>query len=77
MKGLRIASRIVALATVMSLVAAPGYAQRDSKETQCEAAKQKIQRLRSKMRQGYTARQGIRMDDEMRRLKKLRSEHCR
>ena len=43
----------------------------------CEQVKQRIERLCSKMRQGYSARQGIRMDEQMRRLKKSRRKYCR
>ena len=52
-------------------------AQNDNSQEKCEKTKQKITKIHSKMRQGYTASQGVRMDEELRRLKKLRSKYCR
>lgn len=77
MKGLGLIGKIALLSYVVMLAASPGYSLEDRDQEKCDATKQKIQRLQSKMRQGYTARQGIRMDDEMRRLKKRRSKYCR
>jgi len=62
---------------VAALVTAPVQAGNKDRQVKCEDTKEKIQRLQTKMRHGYTARQGIRMDDQMRRLKKKRSEYCR
>ena len=52
-------------------------AQNGQSKDKCERTKQKIAKIHSKMRQGYTASQGVRMDEELRRLKKLRSKYCR
>lgn len=52
-------------------------AQNGISKEKCEKTKQKIAKIHSKMRQGYTASQGVRMDEELRRLKKLRSKYCR
>ncbi len=52
-------------------------AQSSNTKEKCEKTRQKIAKIHSKMRQGYTASQGIRMDEELRRLKKLRSKYCR
>jgi len=52
-------------------------AQNGQSKDKCERTKQKIAKIHSKMRQGYTASQGVRMDEALRRLKKLRSKYCR
>lgn len=46
-------------------------------EVECERIKQKIAKIQSKMRQGYRASAGEKMEDELRRLRKLRSKTCR
>jgi len=52
-------------------------AAKSNAKEKCEKTKQKIAKIHSKMRQGYSASQGIRMDEELRRLRKLRSKYCR
>jgi hypothetical protein len=44
---------------------------------ECEATKQKIRKIQSKMRLGYTRAQGERLEAELRRLRALRSKQCR
>jgi hypothetical protein len=44
---------------------------------ECEKIKQKIEKIRSRMRAGYTRAQGERMEEELRRLRALRSKACR
>jgi hypothetical protein len=43
----------------------------------CEETKQKIHKIRSKMRQGYTRKQGEKMEADLRRLRAVRSKQCR
>ena len=50
---------------------------RNDTKNECEKTRQKIARIESKMRQGYRASQGVKMEDELRRLRKLRSKQCR
>lgn len=45
-------------------------------KAECERTKQKISRIQSKMRQGYTRRQGERLEAELRRLRAIRSKKC-
>lgn len=52
-------------------------AQSSANKVKCDKTKQKIAKIHSKMRQGYSASQGVRMDEELRRLRKLRSKYCR
>lgn len=49
---------------------------RDEKAA-CEKVKQQIRSIQSKMRNGYSAAQGIRFDDRLRVLKKKRYQLCR
>ena len=43
----------------------------------CEKTRQKIRQIQSKMRQGYTARQGEKMEADLRKYRALRSKQCR
>jgi F0F1-type ATP synthase membrane subunit b/b' len=49
----------------------------DEREIKCAETREKIRRIESKMRQGYTAKQGIKMQDELRSLRELRKRICR
>ena len=60
----------------MSLPAYPAAAAGDA-ATECEQVKQKIRRIQSKMRAGYTRAQGEKMEEKLRRLRALRSKACR
>ena len=46
-------------------------------EAACEKVKQKIRSIQSKMRNGYSAAQGIRLEDRLRELKEKRYQLCR
>ena len=43
----------------------------------CEKVKQQIRSIQSKMRNGYSASQGIRLEDRLRELKDKRYQLCR
>jgi hypothetical protein len=49
----------------------------DERELKCAETREKIRKIESKMRQGYTAKQGVRMQDELRSLRELRKRICR
>jgi hypothetical protein len=49
----------------------------DDRELECEKIKQRISRIQSKMRAGYTRAEGEKMEAELRRLRKLRHKACR
>jgi hypothetical protein len=69
--------KVVVLALAAHLLLTPSsYAVEDDRRQKCEQTKQKIKTIHSKMRQGYSVRQGIRMDENLRRLKKQRSKYC-
>jgi hypothetical protein len=44
---------------------------------ECDAANQEIRKIQAKMRQGYSASQGAKMETRLRDLRKLRSKLCR
>ncbi len=46
-------------------------------KAECEETKQKIRQIQSKMRQGYTRRQGEKMEADLRKLRSIRSKKCR
>jgi len=71
--------QIVALLVPLAMPLSTEIATAQSVDTtaKCKLTKQKIAKIHSKMRQGYSASQGVRMDDELRRLRKLRSKYCR
>ena len=52
-----------------------GYAA--DRRAECRKVKEKIRKIESRMRQGYTAKQGIRFDERLRELKKKRYKLCR
>jgi uncharacterized membrane protein (DUF106 family) len=62
---------LLTLASAAQLVASPV----DREE--CEKVKQQIRALEAKMRNGYSAAQGIRYDERMRKLKDKRYKVCR
>ena len=47
------------------------------RRAECKKVKEKIRQIESRMRQGYSARQGIRYDERLRELKRKRSKYCR
>jgi hypothetical protein len=59
------------------LAQVPAYADRKSDKAACEKAKQQIRVIESRMRDGYSAAQGIRYDAKLRQLKDKRYKLCR
>lgn len=55
----------------------PGYADTSGDRMECEKVKQQIRELEARMRNGYSAAQGIRYDERMRKLKDKRYKICR
>ena len=60
----------------MALLAMPAAAHDDLK-VECEKTKQKIKKLESRMRQGYSRAQGEKWRDRLRELRAVRSKQCR
>lgn len=71
--------RLTILVMCATLAANPAGAtsERKAAKKACIEVKQKIRKLESRMRAGYTASQGIRLDEKMRQLKKKRYRVCR
>jgi hypothetical protein len=45
-------------------------------KAECEEAKQKIYKIQAKMRQGYTRKQGEKMEEDLRSLRAIRFKKC-
>lgn len=70
---------ILAAACITLLVpAADAHPTHDTRsEVECEKTKQKIKKLQSRMRQGYTRAQGEKWSEQLRELRAIRSQQCR
>ena len=62
---------------LLVLMQMPVQAGNDDNKATCEKIKQKIRLIESKMRDGYSAAQGIRYDARLRELKDQRYKLCR
>ncbi|MDX1508128.1 MAG: hypothetical protein R3358_07595 [Woeseiaceae bacterium] len=61
---------------LLALLASPAaHAAKDTSE--CERVKRKIRAIEARMRQGYTASQGIRYEQKLRELREKRYKLCR
>lgn len=73
--------RVFIVLIPLLLLAAPDSAaqhrQQQAAAAECDAVKQKIRRIQAKMRQGYNARQGEKMQQQLRELREQRSKLCR
>ena len=71
---MKIAAWMIVLA---ALIQVPATAGNKDDAAACEKAKQKIRQIEAKMRIGYSAAQGIRYEEQLRKLRKKRYEYCR
>ncbi len=65
---------------LLSAPASPAHKTQDQRQNdrmKCERTKQKIRRVQSRMRQGYNARQGEKMQQQLRELREQRAKVCR
>ena len=74
--------QLIVLILISVLLAPPGLAHETGKKRQdekakCEQTKQEIRRIQSRMRQGYSARQGEKMQQQLRELRLQRAKVCR
>jgi hypothetical protein len=67
--------RIATLALL--LLAPPADARPDCDKLACDAVKQQIREIESRMRAGYSRAQGERFEARLRKLKRRRSKLCR
>lgn len=66
---------IVLTALLLVLQAVPADARKD--RAACDKAKQQIREIEARMRNGYSAAQGIRYEERLRKLKEKRYRLCR
>ena len=59
------------------LVSAEGHAHDCEKPDRCKVIKEQIRKIESKMRQGYSAAQGVKLDERLRKLREQRRKACR
>jgi hypothetical protein len=74
---LLVAVLLVATAPVVSHQGDSGCYPRSACKADCEKAKRDIRKIQAKMRHGYDAAQGERMEVRLRELRRLRSKYCR
>lgn len=70
-------SQLALLAVVLLASTTVGGANPKTDKQQCQEVKAKIRQIEAKMRNGYTASQGIRLDAQLRKLKDKRYLICR
>ena len=63
--------------TIFILLATDVPAHESCAKAECEETKQKIRQIQSKMRSGYTRKQGEKMETDLRKLRAIRSKKCR
>ena len=59
------------------LIAPPAEADRASQSAACRQVKTQIRRVESQMRAGYSAKQGVRLEARLRKLRDKRYRVCR
>jgi len=69
--------RLFIAVAVAVLLAPPVSAHVYCPKAECEKTRQKIRQIQSKMRQGYTLKQGEKMEADLRKLRAIRSKQCR
>ena len=69
--------RNVIVITALILLAPDIPAHESCAKAECEETRQKIRQIQSKMRSGYTRKQGEKMEADLRKLRAIRSKKCR
>ena len=69
--------RIMTILVVILLFSSDVPAHVYCPKAECDKTKQKIRQIQSKMRQGYTRKQGEKMEEGLRKLRAIRSKQCR
>ena len=68
---------IMLVCSILLALSPQGNAHDDRKQVECEKTKQKIKKLQSRMRRGYSRAQGEKWQDQLRELRALRGQFCR
>jgi len=71
------AMRILTIIAICLLLVPGVSAHEYCSRAECEETKQKIRKIQAKMRQGYTRKQGEKMEADLRQLRAIRSKQCR
>jgi len=69
--------RLLTVIAVAVLLATAVPAHEYCPKAECEKTRQKIRQIQAKMRQGYTAKQGAKMEADLRKYRAIRSKQCR
>lgn len=69
--------RLLVIIVALILMPTAGTAHEYCAKARCEEVRQKMEKIRAKMRQGYTRAQGEKMEAELRHLRAIRSRRCR
>ena len=77
MKTWTVNTTLLAAALAVFLLSPPSEAGKQVDAAACKAVKEKIRAIQDRMRSGYTASQGVRMDEQLRRLRDKRRRVCR
>lgn len=68
----------IAIVVIALVLFAPDVPAHEScAQAECEETRQKIRLIQSKMRSGYTRKQGEKMESDLRKLRAIRSKKCR
>ncbi len=71
-------SIIVFLIAILALSSPAGVMAADRKRAEkCQKIDQQIRKIEARMRRGYTAAQGVRLDERLRELREERYRLCR
>lgn len=69
--------RITIMVIALIMIAPEVRSHESCARAECEETKQKIRQIQSKMRSGYTRKQGEKMESDLRKLRAIRSKKCR
>ena len=67
----------ILVATLVTLFLSAPAAQSEDKRAECRKVKEQIRKIESRMRRGYSHRQGERYNERLRELRTKRSKLCR
>jgi hypothetical protein len=70
-------TRALLLALLVAAVAAPAADRKRDREKECEAVKEEIRKVQARLRRGYRAAEGVRLNAKLLELRKQRAKLCR
>lgn len=66
-----------ALALAVLAASAPAADRARERERECEAVKEQIRKVQARLRRGYSAAQGVKLNEKLLELRKRRAKVCR